>query len=233
MGTDQIIPVLERAVSLLGAISNASEGLSAKRLSMELKIPSATCYRILRTFMKHGWLQEDGEGNYRIGFGLAQITRSYASMEQKLRELKPVMQQITDETGLSAKVSVREGEYAVSVARTEALLPSIITFPVGAKIHLLEAGSTGAILLGTLNEHELNSLIRKVSAEEKKRIIKEMDVAKKERIARSYGTNNPSIHAVSILVDVGCPAALSLVGWKENFSKKLKNEVEKKLKNLF
>lgn len=232
MPSDQKIPVLERAVSLLNAVSDNPDSLSAKSLSMELGIPPATCYRMLRTFLNHGWLRENDGGNYRIGFGLARLTRSYSPLEQHLRDLQPLLKHLTRETGLSAKVSVREGDHAVSVARSEAQLPSIIASPIGARIRLTEAGSTGIILMGALEPEELRSLFRGIPQTRKQAMLREIDAAKEEGMARSYGTNNPSIHAVSIPVNAGCPAALTLIGWPENFSGKLKKEAEARLKNL-
>jgi DNA-binding IclR family transcriptional regulator len=232
MALGQRIPVLQRSVALLTAVAAAPDGVGAKQLSLDLGIPQATCYRIIRTLVECDWLQECGAGDYRTGFGLALVARSWSDVEQRLRELRPFLHELADETGLSAKISVREGCHAVSVARMEALRANSISSPVGAKIPLTAAGSVGVMLMASASEAELRVILRGEPPEQKRRITREVARAAKEGMARSYGKHHPSIHAVSIPVDVGQPGALTLVGWPEDLPPGRRKSIEARLKQF-
>jgi len=232
MPSGQTIPVLERSVALLERIAAQPEGLGAKHLSLELGIPPATCYRILRTLVKHGWLQENGGGAYRIAFGLARLTRSWSALEQRLRDVRPRLQQLSRDTGLSAKISLREGGQAVSVARVESLRANSISSPVGTKIHLTEAGSAGIQLMASVPPAELRSILRELPPERQRTTFRAVAAARREGIARSYGAHHASIYAVSVPLDLGQPAALTLVGWPEDFAGRRRKDIEVRLRNV-
>jgi hypothetical protein len=51
-------------------------------------------------------------------------------------------------------------------------------------------------------------------------------------MARSYGEHHPSIYAVSRLVNLGVPAAVSLVGWPDDFAQGREKEIETALAAL-
>jgi len=232
MRPGQAIPILKRSIALLNTVAGVPHGIGAKQLSLELGIPQATCYRIIRTMEACDWLQKCGAGTYRVGFGLALLARSWSDVEQHIREWRPLLAELVEETGLSAKISVREGRHAVSVARIETSRPNIISSPVGSKIPLLEAGSVGIMLMASIPEEELDHLLMALPRERRRHIVAEAAAAAREKMARSYGIHHPSIHAVSVPVDLGQPAALTLVGWPEDFPPKRKKTIEACLKKL-
>lgn len=232
MNSGQNIPVLKRSIALLKSISSHQNGIGAKQLSMELEIPQATCYRIIRTLAESDWLQECGAGTYRIGFGVALLARSWSDVEERLRELRPLLNELVNETGLSAKISVREGSHAICVARVETFRPNSISSPVGSKIHLASAGSVGILLMASASKAELGQILRAHSPEQRKRMAKEAARAAAEGIARSYGKHHPAVYAVSVPVDVGRPAALTLMGWPEDLPTKRQKTIEARLKKL-
>ncbi len=229
MPAGQTIPVLERSVALLRLIAAHPEGLGAKHLSLELGIPPATCYRILRTLVKHGWIRESGAGGYRIAFGLAQLTRSWSALELRLQELQPRLRRLAQETDLSVKISLGEGSHCVTAARCEATRPNSITSPVGSQVHLTEAGSAGVILMAALAPDELPPVLRGLAAERRAQLLREVAAARREGLARSYGVHHPTIHAVSVPLDLGRPAALTLVGWPEDFAGRRRRAIEERL----
>jgi len=232
MRSGQAIPILKRSIALLNAVADAPHGIGAKQLSLDLGIPQATCYRIIRTMEDCDWLQRSGEGTYRVGFGLALLARSWSDVEQRIREWRSSLSELVAETGLSAKISVREGSHAVSVARVETSRPNIISSPVGSKIPLLEAGSVGIMLMASIPREELDHMLMALPRERKRRILAEVSAAAREKMARSYGIHHPSIHAVSVPLDLGQPAVLTLVGWPEDFPAKRKKTIEACLKRL-
>ncbi len=61
---------MEKAIALLGVVAESEDASTVKKLSLSTKTPIATCYRIVRTFVKHHWLQEKAKGEFQLGFGM-------------------------------------------------------------------------------------------------------------------------------------------------------------------
>lgn len=220
------IPVLERSIDLLSAIAESPKGLSAKELNLQLGIPQATCYRILRTLVQKSLLQEQPNGIYLPAYGLARLAGVWSGLENRLQELKPLLEDLAYQSGLSAKISIKEGTSAVVVMRAEARKANSITSPVGSKMPLTEAGSAGIMLMASANSAELSLIQREVPVEHWKEIARAVASARTEKMARSYGTHHSSIYAVSIPLSLGRPCALTLVGWPEAFTGKQKKKIE-------
>lgn len=230
------IPVLERAIGVVESIA-ANERMTTKRLAEELEIPSATCYRILRTLARANWIREVGRGEFQLASGLARVARGFASIEQVMALWKNPLQALAFETGLSVKVSIREGMEAVTLLRTEAVRANAISSPVGSRLHLLEAGSAGVVLMSELESAELERLFQKLPEgywehHSRQTIRREISRAAREGFARAFGTVNPAIYAASAAVRIpdGPLAAVTVVGWRADFENGGSSGIEKALR---
>jgi DNA-binding IclR family transcriptional regulator len=231
------IPILEKTVSVLEAITTAKQGMSAKNLSITLNIAPASCYRILRTLTKHNWVRDNGHGEYLLAFGLATLTRSYARLEHVLRQLEFPLRALSDDTGLSVKISMREGNYAVTATRTESRRPNAITSPIGSKMHLTLAGAAGTILLASLSREEINAILDSApqsswSNYSRESFARDIIQAKEQGISRALGKFHPSIYAIAVPLKFSPTntAALAVVGWPDDFTAKRRGEIEAQLK---
>ena len=131
-------------------------------------------------------------------------------------------------TGLSAKISVIEGNSALAVARFESDRPNNITTPVGTRLALAGAGSAGVTLLAQISPEEAALSLKDLKPEQRQALLREAVKARRTGLARSYGTHDPAICALSVPLEMDRPAALSLVGWPEDFST---NEKRKRQEN--
>jgi DNA-binding IclR family transcriptional regulator len=231
----ETIPVLRRAISVVEALGTNGGGLTAKQLSTQLGIPPATCYRILRTLTLANWLREGNRGEYHVAFGLFRAARACSDIDRQLLLVRPLLEHLAEETGLSAKISLREGDHAVTAMRAEARRMTLISTPVGARTHLLETGSAGVILLADMPATESSRILsapRNWQRGTKEQVEQDIRGAAQNGVARAHGTVNPSIWAVSVAVAVP-PAqamALTIVGWPDDFSKQRQPLLEKQLK---
>src|SRR5215217_8095488 len=108
MSAAQTIPSLHKSIGVIQAIADGLSPATVRGISAALSIPSATCYRIVRTYLQHNWLREDENGGYRIAYGLARLTRSYSEIERKLALLENPLRELANSAGLSAKITLRE-----------------------------------------------------------------------------------------------------------------------------
>ncbi len=230
------IPILEKAITLLGLVAESESGNTVKRLSLATKIPIATCYRIVRTFLKHHWLQEKEKGEYHVAFGIAHLARSYAEVEHLLGIVDPVLKELSEKTHLSAKVSLREGAQVVTVLRAEPPRINAITSPVGSR-YSLTIGSAATVLIADLTDEEIERVIECAPAESWKRqspadVRHRVKETRERGVSWELGQQHSSIYAVSVKFPLSpeLPAALSLVGWPDDFDDGRKDEIEKILR---
>lgn len=230
------IPILEKAITLLGLVAESESGNTVKRLSLATKIPIATCYRIVRTFLKHHWLQEKEKGEYHVAFGIAHLARSYAEVEHLLGIVEPVLKELSEKTHLSAKVSLREGAHVVTVLRAEPPRINAITSPVGAR-YSLTIGSAATVLMADLPDEEIERVIESAPAECWRRqspdeVRDRVKDARKQGVSWELGQQHSSIYAASVRFPLSpnLPAALSLVGWPDDFENGGKEKIEKVLR---
>lgn len=230
------IPILEKSISLLKSVAVSNAGLTVKHLSDTLKIPSATCYRIVRTLVKHHWLHEKAKGEFQLAYGFAKLARSYAEVEHLLNLIAPGLAALAGSCGLSAKISLREGSFAVTAARAEPLRENAITSPVGAQFPLI-SGSAGSILLSLLPDEEVDRILRGLPVELWRNltiddVTKRVQQARREGVCWELGQQHPSIYAVSVPMKLGAAvdASLSLVGWPDDFEAPKQKALEKAIR---
>ncbi|QYY35521.1 helix-turn-helix domain-containing protein [Ruficoccus sp. ZRK36] len=236
MSNSQTIPAVHKTVAVMKYVSERNEPVTVKELSYGLEIPPATCYRLVKTLLEHNWLREDPAGGLRIAFGLANIARSYSEIEYALHALETPLRHLADTVEMSAKITLREGHYATTALRAEPSRPNAITSPVGYRFHLA-VGSAAAVLLSALSDGEIRRVIdtaqpnvwQRQSTEDVWTRIRE---CRSKGISHDLGQQHPSIFAISTPLQLteDTVAAVSAVGWPDDFAGKKADTIARKLK---
>ena len=237
MSTAQTIPSLQKSIGVLQALADGLSPATVKGIAAALRIPSATCYRIVRTFLQHNWLREDQKGEYRIAFGLAHISRCYSRIEHGLALLESPLRELAETTGLSVKITLREGHQAVTALRAEPPNPHSITSPIGGGFPLV-IGSAAAALLAHLPDEEIERIIktapdscwRRQTPADVWRRVREV---RAEGLCRELGQYHASIFAAStpLRLTENDLASLTFVGWPDEFEGDHLPAIEKQLKS--
>lgn len=218
------IPVLDKALRLIQSLAGRNAETTSAELVRELRISPSTCYRILQTLVAHNWLRQAGSGRYAFSTGMLPLLRPLSDYQRLFDSLQEPLDLLVKETGLTAKISVKQGEQAVTVFRVESPRGLSPSSKVGAAFPLAY-GSSGACLMSGLDDEEI-ALILKTSPQEVWRLQTVEDVTSRVRSVRKSGTcydpgqfQSP-VHGVSAPVfmeENQIFAALTLVGWKEDF----------------
>jgi DNA-binding IclR family transcriptional regulator len=107
------IQAIDRATSLLNAISRYPEPVSLKVLSAETGLHSSTTFRILASLIQNQLVEKDMAGNYRLGIRLLQLgVRLHSNIDLRSLAL-PVMEALRDEINESVNLTIREGDEVV------------------------------------------------------------------------------------------------------------------------
>jgi DNA-binding IclR family transcriptional regulator len=212
------VPVLQRAVQVLENISE-EDGVSAKSLSLSLGIPPATCYRILNTLVQAGWLRRGEGGEFSLSFGLARLSRLSSDMQRVVAALGPPLRALARQTGLTAKVSVQDGDDWLMIAREEAGKDLTISLKVGARAPVF-LGSVGAVLCAGMAAGPLRKRITQAPphADYRKdaaKIFQRIAFCRKHGYATDFAETHRSIHALSVpvcLEPLNTTGAITLFG---------------------
>ena len=227
MTTPYTIPVLDKALRLVQALAGKNGETTSAELVRELRISPSTCYRILQTLVAHNWLRQVGSGRFAFSTGMLPLLRPLSDYQRLFESLEEPLERVVLETGLTAKISIKQGAQAVTVFRVESARGLSPSSKVGAAFPLAY-GSSGACLMSGLEDAEIAEILKK-SPPEVWRLQTADDVTSRVRSVRKSGTCYDPGHFQSPVHGVSAPvfleenqvfAALTLVGWEEDFSGK-------------
>ena len=147
------------------------------------------------------------------------------------------MRQLAITTGLTAKLTVRQGDDAVTLVSAPSPKSTAITSRVGSVVSLA-IGSSGAALLSALPDAEVNQVLDK-AAEDVWRLQDRADVQRRIREARKdgvcfdHGSFQPHIHTLSaplVVSERGIVAAITLLGFPQDFEGTVRAALTRSLK---
>ncbi len=219
-----MVPMVQNTVRALELL--AREPVSGSReMARTLRIAPTSAYRILRTLQDCGWVERRDDGRYGPGNGLLRVARPLMGLAHGLARLQPQAEALGRLTGLTVVVSVREGDFAVAVDRTESARRVGVTVALGARLPIIESFA-GPCLLADADETLLRRLVRasrtrnwlgQTEAEWRQRI----EDVRRKGWCLDPGVFHERIAAISAAVrgpDGNVLAAISLLGLPGEFS---------------
>ena len=137
-------------MELLGLLAEPQGETTTKALALRLGVPRTTCYRLLRSLVARDWVRPLPGGGHALSVGLLPLLQPLREAEDLAVAVQPVLDELALRSGLTAKVSVRQGDYAVTSARCESPQATSVAVRLGAAFHLA-LGSSGAVLASGLS----------------------------------------------------------------------------------
>jgi DNA-binding IclR family transcriptional regulator len=235
--THHTVPVLRKAVRVFEAVAQSSGDATTKSLAASLRISPSTCYRILQSFVAAGWLRPRTGGAFELSFGLVPLLRPLLRHELLIETVREPLTRLASMTGLTAKLTVRQGDDAVTLFSAPSPRPHAIASRVGAVVSLA-IGSSGAAFLGALPDTEVGRILDSAPAEAwkfQKREVVLRRVREVRKLGCSFdgGSYQPHIHTLSApLYAQGkeVVGVITLLGFPQDFAGTAKAEFIRELK---
>lgn len=139
------ILVLHKVAQVLDCFSVEEPEPTLQQLIRKTGLPSSTCQRLVQNMVREGFLDRDGD-RYRIGIGLVRWATPGTVGLDVVRLVKPILQELRDETGESACFYTRDGAFRTVVAVAQTHHVVMRPFMVG-QVMPIHAGAPGKILL--------------------------------------------------------------------------------------
>lgn len=139
------VGVLDKAMIVMRSIADGPCSLAELREATGL--PRATAHRLASALEQHGMLRRDADGRFELGLGLVPLGQAAAARFPLVELARPVLEDLSAETGESVQLFVREGTQRRCVLSLESTHGLRWIVPQGSLLPL-EVGSAGRVLSG-------------------------------------------------------------------------------------
>ncbi len=229
------IPVLKKAIAVLGEVAAGGE-TNAKAIARHTGASPTTTYRILQTFIAEDWIRTASGGRHELSLGLLPLLEPLQRHEVLAETARPILSRLADDTGLAAKLSIRQDDRAVTLLRAESPRETAVAVRVGAAFHLA-LGSSGAVLLTGMSPDARRTLIDRAPAscwkhQKRANVLARVTSCQRRGYCGDYGGYSPSVHALSAPVRARTGivlGAITVVGFSQDFEGRRRETLARKL----
>lgn len=154
-----LVPAVDRALRILRVFTSGHTEHGVTDLSRLLDLNKSTVHGILHTLAHHGLLERNpATHKYRLGPGLL-VFSDLARQRGDVREqARPLLQELTRETGSTSLLGVFEQDAIVIVEKAEPLSDIKMTTSVGQRLPFC-AGCFGRALLAWIEQATVDRLL--------------------------------------------------------------------------
>lgn len=231
------VPVLRHAMRVFASVARDTEGATTKSLAASLRISPSTCYRILQSFVAEGWLRSRAGGAFELSYGLVPLLRPLLRHELLITTVREPLAELAKTSGITAKLTVRQGDDAITIHSANSPRSTAITSRVGSVVSLA-IGSSGAIFLSAMSDADIARLLDDAPAEVW-RFQKREDVLRRVREARrqaccfdkgSYQAHINTLSAPLYGIDEQIIGVITLLGFPQDFEGPARANLMRQLK---
>jgi len=223
--TAHTIPMVNKTLELIRLISEDNEETTTKSLAICLGLPRSSCYRILRSLVAQDWIRPVAGGRHELSLGLLPVLQSLRRFETLVEACDSVIRSLALTTQMTVKVTVRQGDDAITISRSESPRGTSVGVRVGAAFPLAY-GSSGAVLLSDLPDDQVAAIVGRAHDVCWERQTRK-DVSLRVREVRSkgwcadFGMYRSNCHALSAAIHDphgGVVAALTVIGFSDEMT---------------
>lgn len=155
------VKVLDKAILILDMLHASKIPLGVNEISRNGGISAASAYRILKTFKGSGWVYQNEEGKYMIGYKVSYVTEKNNFWLALKETAYYTMSRLSAETSQAMNLIVREYEkcFILQQSRTDKIVDYVP--PVGTVLPIY-ACAGGKALLAELPPSLLNQILSSI-----------------------------------------------------------------------
>lgn len=152
------IPKLSATEKTLAVLAAAIADGRLSHICQSTGQPGSTVHRILNEMVRAGWLTQGDDRIYRPGPQAFMLVAKLGEASQIGAVAKPILQELSSQTGLTVHLGVLRGSVVEYVAKVDAPKPYRMNSQVGGVVPLYSTAIGKAILAG-LPKSEVETLI--------------------------------------------------------------------------
>ncbi|OKL35289.1 IclR family transcriptional regulator [Domibacillus mangrovi] len=149
-----------KTLEILDLYDMETRKLTVAEMASKLNQPQSSVYRHVRMLKEKGYLMDDHEGSYKLGYKFLKFSK-IVSMDTNITVVSyPYMQQLTKNIGETSLLMVYSDLHAICLAAVNSSESIKVSAEVG-QIFPLYGGASSKSLLAFLNETIVNELFEK------------------------------------------------------------------------
>lgn len=156
------ITALQRGLSLLQLLAASPNGLTAKQVTEQSKLPVSTIHRFLTNLESAGFLNRSSDSVYHLGIACFAVGQAALGQLDIRRVSLPYLQELNAQTRETIHLTVRHGHSAVYVEKLDSTEPVRIHSRIGAAVPLY-CTAVGKVLLAYMSEDERQRILPQLS----------------------------------------------------------------------
>ncbi|MCA4134539.1 IclR family transcriptional regulator [Arthrobacter sp. M4] len=150
---------VDRALQILEILARDGHA-GVSEIAEEMGVHKSTVFRLLGSLVSREMVYQNSDrGKYRLGFGILRLATSIPARLSLVREARPILESLAEESKETVNLAVLRSNYAVNV--DQALGPSTLaTHDWVGGLTPLHATSSGKVLLAALPAEERDRIIK-------------------------------------------------------------------------
>ena len=149
----------DRLLQILVALGQSGEAISAKELSEQLTQPLSSTYRHLKTLLRWGLAEENGQGRYLPGPACLQLAKKFDREAVLVTLAKPELKRLAEQSQESVALMVPSNGQAICIELVDSPQPLRCCYQKGLAQPLL-VGASARVLLAHMDEAQSLSLLK-------------------------------------------------------------------------
>ncbi len=156
------IQVIDRAATLLDAISRYSMPVTLKALSADTNLAPSTAFRILHSLIDNRFVERDSKGKYLLSGRLLRLS-NYPNNSVDFRKVAiPYMEKLRDKFGETINLTTREGDVVIYVEKALPNRMMHVQQMIGSRAPLHVTG-VGKMMLGMEGEEGIKGYAQRTN----------------------------------------------------------------------
>jgi len=139
-----------KAMELIEALLARRAPMSLQELSAAVGYPKSTIHALLATLRDYGMVAQESDGRYALGVRLFECGCAVSAGWDVSKVARPYLEQLAEQTGASAFLSILEGDYVISFDQCTGGAGVQVVPEVGSRLPL-HATSQGKLLTANLS----------------------------------------------------------------------------------
>jgi len=146
-------------------VCHAEKDVRVVELSKALDMNKATVFRLLRTFVETGYMEQDPDTE-RYGPTMKILSLgNHVMNKMEVRSLASgIIKELCEVTGESVHLSINDGNMAVIIDKVEAHVSNMVSFHLGRRSDLYSTG-TGKVFLAHMPLNEVEEYLERTTLE--------------------------------------------------------------------
>lgn len=149
----------DRLLQILVALGQSAEAVSAKELSEALEQPLSSTYRHLKTLLRWGLAEENGQGRYLPGPACLQLAKKFDREAVLVTLAKPELKRLAEQSQESVALMVPSNGQAICIELVDSPQPLRCCYQKGLAQPLL-LGASARVLLAFMDEVQSRSILQ-------------------------------------------------------------------------